>query len=142
MRVYCRCPCGPPVIHIHKWFKTMRVSPAALGRRTLPLPLTPNCWNLIKQSAAARFAGGVQSVLPRSDSSERRSVLVLRPGCYQSPPPRGPRLPPWLLCCSFSFSVSVTLSGQCRYTLHIPRLYFKSFLPSVNGLCLGGGGGG
>lgn len=48
-----------------------------------------HCCNLMKQSTTACFASGVQSALlyvrrPRTESSERRSVLVLWPGCYQS----------------------------------------------------------
>lgn len=61
---------------------------------------------------------------PYSDSSERRSVLALWPGCYQrvSTPQRGKAATKLLPCTLFSFFISVTLLGYCKRILHIPPI--------------------
>lgn len=115
------------------------------------------CSNLMKRSTAARLASGVQSALlyvrrPGSESSERRSVLVPWPGCYQSfhpsPPPPHPaqrRSQPAtpFLPSSFLFFLHLHRSQramQMHATNHPPTTpicYFKSLFPSVSGSARG-----
>lgn len=86
---------------------------------SLSLSLTWGAIVVIWWSSQMRLALPVGSNLhsyvccPHSESSERRSVLVLWPGCYQrvSTPQRGKTATQLLPCSLFSFSISVALLG-------------------------------
>lgn len=106
-----------------------------------------HCCNLMKQSTAACFASGVQSgllcVLPSQ-------WVIWKEKCPCSMawmlseflPPRGVRLPhSSFLVLSFLSSSLLLSKGNANAVHHTPphhhHLYFKSPLPSVNGLCSG-----
>lgn len=92
-----------------------------------------------------RFASGMRCALlcvhcPHSESSERRSVLVLWPGCYQRvfTAQRGKTATQLLRSPLFSFlHLCRSLRVMQMHRPYPPHLYFKSLLPSVNGLCSG-----